>query len=380
MSRMCINNSALEYLQDYHTENSFTDREYVKAMAEELSSTLEAYKVDAKITDYGMTPFAVRFDVMPAPGTSVKNFKNIRTELELWMASPVEITSEGNGKYTISISVKSLNRPIIGLREIIQSPEFMESTGILPIAAGQDALGNPFVFDLAETPHLLIAGTTGSGKSVFINDIILSIMLRNSPDDVRFIMIDPKRVELGPYNGVPYLMSPVVYDNGAALATLSTINEEMRRRYNVFAEAGVRKLEDYNTKCAEDGKLPRIVIVIDEYMDMITDAPKELEELIASFARLGRASGIHLVLATQRPSSDVITGSIKANIPCRASFTVVDWRESKTILDRTGAERLLGSGDMLYSTTESSFPIHAQASFVSEDEIDAIISYFKGKV
>lgn len=365
---------SLDLLQFYNPKNNFTNREYVQAMGEELSSVLESFKVKCRITDIRMTPFAVLFDVMPDPGVSVKTFRNLRVDLEVHMASPVEIVNIGDKKYTIGLAIKNWVRPTIGLRDILESEDFRNNECILPIAAGMDVLGKPFVFDLAATPHLLVAGTTGSGKSTFLNDIVMSIVYTKAPEDVRFLMIDPKGVELTAYNSIPYMLMPVITESGKALAAMKWVDEEMRRRYNTFSGYGVKTIESYNEAVPADSKLPRIVVVVDEYMEMMFHAPKDLEMYIASLSRLARASGIHLVLATQRPSSDVITSDIKANIPCRASFTVVDWRESKTILDRTGAERLLGNGDMLFSAADSSVPIHAQASYVSYEEVDQVIA------
>lgn len=365
---------SLDLLKFYNPKNNFTNREYVQAMGEELSSVLESFKVKCRITDIRMTPFAVLFDVMPDPGVSVKTFRNLRVDLEVHMASPVEIVSIGDKKYTIGLAIKNWVRPTIGLRDILESEDFRKNECILPIAAGMDVLGKPFIFDLAATPHLLVAGTTGSGKSTFLNDIVMSIVYTKAPEDVRFLMIDPKGVELTAYNNIPYMLMPVITESGKALASMKWVDEEMRRRYNTFSGYGVKTIEAYNAAVPADSRLPRIVVVVDEYMEMMFHAPKDLEMYIASLSRLARASGIHLVLATQRPSSDVITSDIKANIPCRASFTVVDWRESKTILDRTGAERLLGNGDMLFSAADSSVPIHAQASYVSYEEVDQVIA------
>ena len=364
---------SLDLLKFYNPKNNFTNREYVQAMGEELSSVLESFKVKCRITDIRMTPFAVLFDVMPDPGVSVKTFRNLRVDLEVHMASPVEIVSIGEKKYTIGLAIKNWVRPTIGLRDIMESEDFRKNNCILPIAAGMDVLGKPFVFDLAATPHLLVAGTTGSGKSTFLNDIVLSLIYTKAPEDVRFLMIDPKGVELTAYNSTPYMLMPVITDSVKALSAMKWVDDEMRKRYNTFSGYGVKNIESYNEAVPAENRLPRIVVIVDEYMEMMFQAPKELEMYITSLSRLARASGIHLVLATQRPSSDVITSDIKANIPCRASFTVVDWRESKTILDRTGAERLLGNGDMLYSAAESSIPIHAQASYVSYEEVDRVI-------
>ena len=368
-----------DLLQKYRTDSKYMDKEYVKAMAEDLSKTLKAYKIDARITDVRMTPFAVKFDVVPDPGVSIKKIKNLRLDLEMWMAAPVEITVASDKQFVVDLAIKSLNRPIVGLRDIIESDEFRNSDYKLPVAAGMDVLGKPFCFDIAEATHLLIAGTTGSGKSVFLNDIILSLLFTKTAEEVRMIMIDPKKVELGPYNGIPHLLFPVINDTDQALSAIQWVEREMARRYKLFSEMKAKTIEEYNQSNNSDNSLPRLLVIVDEYMEMMFQAPKQLEESIANLARSGRAAGIHLILATQRPSSDVITSKIKTNIPCRASFTVIDWRESKTIIDRTGAERLLGSGDMLFSSGDSAIPIHAQASFVSDEEIDTVIEEVKNQ-
>lgn len=371
------NRFPIELLKDYHVENKYTDREFAKQMADTLAANLVAFKVGAVIKDIKMTPFAILFDVTPDAGVSIKKIKDLRVDLEVQLGAPVEIVGLGAQQYTIKIALKNWNRPIIGLKKILESEEFINNDFVLPIAAGMDVIGKPFVFDLVETPHLLVAGTTGSGKSTFLNDLILSILYLKTPADVQFIMIDPKRVELGYYNGLPHLMMPVVKDSKSAFIALNKAKEEMDRRYQIFSELHVKDIESYNAKHGDKDRLPRIVIIVDEYMDMMDEAPKETEAVITSLSRMARASGIHLILSTQRPSSDVITNSIKANLPCRASFTVVDWRESKVIIDRTGAERLLGNGDMLYSAMDSADPVHAQAAYVSYAEVDSVIDYVK---
>ena len=364
---------SLDLLKYYNPKNNFTNREYVQAMADELASALASFKVKCKITDIRMTPFAVRFDVLPEPGVSIKSFQNLHVDLEVHMASPVEIVSNGDKKYTIGVAVKNWERPIIGLRDIMETEEYKHNNFLLPVAAGMDVLGKPCIFDLAATPHLLVAGTTGSGKSTFLNTIVLSLLYSRSPEQVKFVMIDPKGVELNAYGRIPHMLIPVIKDSEKALSSMSWVEEQMRDRYNRFARLRVKNIEAYNDLVSRESRMPRIVVIVDEYMEMMFSAPKELEATITTISRLARPAGIHLILATQRPSADVITNNIKANIPCRASFTVVDWRESKTILDRTGAERLLGNGDMLFSAAESSVPIHAQASYVSYDEVDRVI-------
>lgn len=368
---------SISLLERHNTQNSFTDEDYVIALQDYLQETFDAFRIKGEIADKHPTPFAVLFNVIPKPGESVKKYKSYRVDFEVHMASPVEIVGLGENEGTIGLAVKNWERAIIGLRDIMETDEFKNSGYEIPIAAGMDVLGKPFVFDLVDAPHLLVAGTTGSGKSVFLNDIILSILYTKTPREVQLLMIDPKMVELGAYNGIPHLYMPIINDSEHALSAMEIVDKEMTRRYELFSSLGVKNLDDYNKQVTDEAKLPRIVIVIDEYMEMMYSAPDRLEALVARISRLARAAGVHLVMATQRPSNDVITASIKANLPCRASFTVIDWRESKTILDRTGAERLLGNGDMLFSASGSSVPIHAQAAYVDYDEVDQVIESIK---
>ncbi len=365
---------SLGMLEYHNPQNNFTNREYVQEMANELVSALSAYKVKGTVTDIRMTPFAVLFDVIPDPGVTVKSIQNLRVELEVHMASPIEIVSIGEGKYTIGLAVKNWNRPLIGLRDIMETDEFKKNEYAIPIAAGMNVLGKPFAFDLAATPHLLIAGTTGSGKSTFLNDIVLSVLYTRTPEQVRFLMVDSKGVELQAYNRIPHMLMGVAKESNAALGVMNWAEQEMMGRYNEFAAHSVKNIESYNALAPNGKTMPRIVIIVDEYMEMMFNAPDRLEDSIEHLSRMARAAGIHLVLATQRPSSNVITSRIKTNLQCRASFTVVDWRESKTIIDRTGAERLLGNGDMLFSTADSAVPIHAQAAYVSYPEVDRVLA------
>ncbi len=365
-------------LLDYHNaKNDFMDFEYVESMKDSLANILKAYDLHGEIIGYHMTPLAVSFDVDPGIGESIKEYKKIRVDLEVHMAWAVEIGGIFEKEGVLEITIKRWERPLIGLRDIMESDVFQNSGYEIPIAAGMEVRGNPLIIDLAKTPHLLVAGTTGSGKSIFLNDIIMSILLNKSPKDVHLVMFDPKRVEFGAYAGIPHLSRHIIYDQRDAINTLRWLDAEMMNRYNTFVQCGVKDIDAYNLKVEPSQKLHRIVMIIDEYMELMYQAITEFEDLIQRLSRMARASGIHLVLATQRPSKDVITSNIKANIPCRASFTVVDWRESKTILDRTGAEKLLGNGDMLYSEGTSSVPIHAQAAYVSYDEIDRAIEELK---
>lgn len=372
-----VHNFPITLLQLRDEENQFTDVEFSKSMETILTKNLEAFNVGASIKDTRRTPFAIMFDVQPDVGVSVKKIKDLRLDLETQLGSPVEIEKNGETDFTVQVGIKNITRPLVGLRNILESDEFVNSDAELPIAAGADIMGKPFVFDLADTPHMLVAGTTGSGKSTFLNDLIISLLYTKTPEEIHFVMVDPKRVELGCYNKIPHLMMPVVTNPKQALFTLNAVKGEMERRYRVFSEISARDLASFNEKQTDKYKLPRLIVIVDEYADMIGASPKDLEKVVESIVKMGRAAGIHLILSTQQPGSDVITPLIKANLPCRASFTVVDSRESKSIIDRTGAERLLGYGDMLYSATDSALPVHAQAAFVSYDEIDAVIDYFK---
>lgn len=373
---MAYSYPTIDLLKHHNSITKFSNNEYVQEMTESLKRFMKVFKLHGDIVDIRVTPFTVMFDIAPQSGVSFKEFKNLKLDMEVNFGSPVEIVSSKD-KYTIGIAIKDWKRPIIGFRNIMESKEFVENKYKLPIAAGMDVLGKPFIFDLAETPHLLVAGTTGSGKSTFLNDIIMSIVYNKTPAQVRFVMIDVKRIEMGPYDPIPHMLLPVVKDRKKAMAAFRWLEEEMMRRYKLFSTIDVRKIETYNEAAIKSNELaymPRIVFIVDEYMELMFDSSKEMEEIIKHISRSARAVGIHLVLATQRPTRDVITPGIKANIPCRASFTVVDWRESKTIIDRTGAERLLGEGDMLFSLAESATPVHAQAAFVSEQEVDNVIA------
>ena len=365
----------IELLNDCSEENKFTDRRFALVLQSRLAKTLDAFKVGAFIKDARRTPFAIMFDVEPDVGVSVKKIKDLREDLETRFGCPVEIENTGETKFTVQVGIKNISRPLVGLRNVIESDAFQNNDYELPIAAGMDIMGKPFVFDLASTPHLLVAGTTGSGKSTFLNDLILSLLYVKTPSEVQFLMVDPKRVELGGYNGIRHLMMPVVTSAKQAIFTMNAAKSEMERRYRSFSAVNVRDLDSYNEKQIGVEKLPRIIVIVDEYADMIADAPKDLEKIIGSIAKMGRAAGIHLVLSTQQPGKGVITPSIKANLPCRASFTVVDKRESKAIIDRTGAEKLLGYGDMLYSASDASMPVHAQAAYVSFEEVDRVIEF-----
>ncbi|MFR2406828.1 MAG: DNA translocase FtsK, partial [Eubacterium callanderi] len=312
----------------------------------------------------------------------VNKIVNLADDLALNLAtSDIRIEAPIPGKAAVGIEVPNEESVIVGLREIIETPAFENFKGPLPFALGKTLSGQNIIGDISKMPHVLIAGATGSGKSVCINSIIISLLYKASPEDLRFIMIDPKMVELNQYNAIPHLLIPVVTDPKKASYALNWGIKEMTDRYQLFKENGVRDIDGYNELMAGQGgeKLPRIVIVVDELADLMMTSPKECENAICRIAQLARACGIHLIIATQRPSVDVITGLIKANIPSRIAFSVASNTDSRTILDMAGAEKLLGKGDMLYYPVGKSKPLRVQCTFVSDAEINRVINAVKPK-
>ncbi len=345
-----------------------------------IEETLKNFGVKAKIIEVNVGPSITRFELQLDPGVKVNKFVNLSNDLALSLAtSDIRIEAPIPGKAAVGIEVPNDVSEIVGLREIIETPQFIESKSPLTFALGKTLSGENVIGDIGKMPHVLIAGATGSGKSVCINSIIVSLIFKASPDELRFIMIDPKMVELNQYNAIPHLLIPVVTDPKKASYALNWGLKEMTDRYLLFKNAGVRDIETYNdfmTKSNEK-KLPRIVIVIDELADLMITSPKECENAICRIAQLARACGIHLIIATQRPSVDVITGLIKANIPSRIAFSVASNTDSRTILDTGGAEKLLGKGDMLYFPVGQSKPTRVQCTYVSDSEINAVIDAIK---
>lgn len=371
----------ISLLRDYSADSIFTDADRVRGLAEVLQSTCNAFNIDARVTDVKATSLAITFTLSLAAGVSVKSITKLKADFELHLASEIEFSGYGEGKNSIQILAKNMNRPMIGLKSVMSTRDFEESESPLTVAAGVDVQGNPFIIDIAQAPHMLIAGTTGSGKSVFIDDILISILCKAKPEEVRLLLIDPKIVELNPYNNVPHLLAPVINTPEESLNSFMWVEDEMLRRYDTFSSVNVKHIDVYNSYAEKNGldKLPRILIIVDEFTDLMLESPKETNEVIDRIARLGRAAGVHLILATQLPVAKIVTPQIKANIPCRASFTVVDGRESRIILDKTGAERLLGNGDMIFSQSEHGGSVHAQAAYVSETELWNIVNYIKSK-
>ncbi|XRP92202.1 DNA translocase FtsK [Desulfitobacterium sp. Sab5] len=350
-----------------------------------LEQVLADFGVQAKVVRVTRGPVITRFELAPAPGVKISRIVHLADDIALGLAArDVRIEAPIPGKAAIGIEVPNKHPRPVPFREVLETQPFQENPSKLKTALGKDISNQPVIADLKKMPHILIAGATGSGKSVCITSLINSILFNARPEEVKFLMVDPKMVELSIYNGIPHLLAPVVTDPKKAAAALKWIVKEMETRYELFAAAGVRDIERYNRqKNAEtDHKssiLPWIVVIIDELADLMMVAANEVEEAICRLAQMARAAGIHLVIATQRPSVDVITGVIKANIPSRVSFAVSSQIDSRTILDATGAEKLLGKGDMLYSPQGLNKPVRVQGCFVSDDEVQRVISYWKSQ-
>ncbi|AIS52467.1 DNA translocase FtsK [Thermoanaerobacter kivui] len=342
-----------------------------------IEETLQNFGVDAKVIQVTKGPAITRFELQPSAGVKVSRIVSLTDDIALSLAAPsVRIEAPIPGKSAVGIEVPNEKISPVYLREVIDSKKFRNFKSNLAIALGKDIAGNIVIADLAKMPHLLIAGATGSGKSVCINSLIVSLLYKASPQGVKMILIDPKVVELNIYNGIPHLLTPVVTDPKKAAGVLNWAVQEMTKRYTLFAEHGVRDIDSFNEKYKENS-LYKIVIIIDELSDLMMVSPAEVEEYIFRLAQMARAAGIHLVIATQRPSVDVITGVIKANIPSRISFAVSSQIDSRTILDMAGAEKLLGKGDMLFNPIGESKPIRVQGAFISEEEVEAVVNFLK---
>lgn len=350
-----------------------------------LEETLTSFGVKAKVIQVSRGPTVTRYEVQPAPGVKVSRIMSLADDIALAMAAPhVRIEAPIPGKAALGIEVPNKEIHLVHLRELLESKEFIQSPSPLTVALGRGIAGQAVVTDLAQTPHLLIAGATGAGKSVCLNTLIVSILFKSGPDTVKFVLIDPKVVELTTFNQIPHLACPVVTDAKKAAATLRWLVKEMERRYEALAAAGVRDITRYNSvlKLGDEkgGRLPYIIVVIDELADLMMVAPVDVEDAICRLAQMARAAGIHLVVATQRPSVDVITGLIKANIPSRISFAVSSQVDSRTILDIAGAEKLVGRGDMLFFPVGSTKPVRLQGAYLSDREVEAVVEYLKKEV
>lgn len=370
----------LSLLSDSYVEDKTDTKLNIEENVKTLERTFANFGIDAKVVGVIHGPTVTRYEIHPAPGVKISKITNLSNDIALSFAvASVRIEAPIPGKNAVGIEVPNRKRINVYLREILQSSEFQNGKYKLPIALGIDIGGNPIIADLTELPHLLIAGATGSGKSVCINNIILSILYKLSPEKVKLLMIDPKRVELNVYNGIPHLLIPIITDASQAIKVLNWSISEMEKRFKMFAEAGVRNLDGYNEYVRNNNNgtetLPYIIIVIDELADLMLSSPVKAEESLCRLAQMTRATGIHLIIATQRPSVDIITGSIKVNFPSRIAFAVSTQVDSRTILDVNGAEKLLGNGDMLFSPVGASKPIRAQGAFVVEKEIRNVVSF-----
>uniref|UniRef100_UPI0011150F61 DNA translocase FtsK n=1 Tax=Bacillus cereus TaxID=1396 RepID=UPI0011150F61 len=363
-------------------QSALDNTEWLEEQKELLDTTFNNFHVGAHVINVSQGPAVTRFEVQPDPGVKVNKITNLSDDIKLSLAAKdIRIEAPIPGKSAIGIEVPNKESKPVFLREILRSPVFTKSESPLTVALGLDISGDPIVTDIRKMPHGLIAGATGSGKSVCINAILTSILYKAKPHEVKLMLIDPKMVELAPYNSVPHLVAPVITDVKAATAALKWAVEEMERRYELFAHAGARDLTRYNTIVSEreipGETLPYIVIVIDELADLMMVAPGDVEEAICRIAQKARACGIHLLVATQRPSVDVITGLIKSNIPTRIAFTVSSQVDSRTIIDIGGAEKLLGRGDMLFLGNGTSKPVRVQGVYVSDDEIEKTVDHVK---
>ena len=366
---------SINCLKNYNgSKNSYKEQNKSK----EVIDTLKNFNIEIQDCNATFGPTITRYEVSPKPGTKVSKIVNLSDDLALSLAArSIRIEAPVPGKSVIGIEVPNDKPQVVGLREVITSNEFINDPSSLAVGLGKEISGKPLIADLAKMPHLLIAGATGSGKSVCVNTIITSLLYKSSPEEVKLLLIDPKVVELAHYNGIPHLLSPVVTDPKKASNALNWAVNEMNKRYQLFAENGVKDIAGYNRKC--ENKMHKIVIIIDELADLMMACGNEVEDYICRLAQMARAAGMHLIIATQRPSVDVITGIIKANIPSRIAFAVSSQTDSRTILDMGGAEKLLGNGDMLYYPLGAAKPVRIQGAFISEEESEKVIDEIKAQ-
>lgn len=359
-----------------------SDKEKIRKKAKVLENTLDNFGVDAKVNQVTVGPTITRFEIQPAPGVKVSKIVSLNDDIALNLeARNIRIVAPIPGKAAVGIEIPNDETSIVTLRDVLEISKKEYNKNKLSFGLGKDIAGTPIISRLDKMPHLLIAGATGSGKSVCVNTIITSILCNAKPDEVKFLMIDPKVVELNNYNGIPHLILPVVTDPKKAAGALGWAVSEMQDRYKLFADNSVRDISGYNKKFSEDREkiLPRVVVIIDELADLMMVAPNQIEDSICRLAQMARAAGIHLIVATQRPSVDVITGIIKANIPSRIAFSVSSQTDSRTIIDIGGAEKLLGKGDMLYYPVGESKPFRVQGAFISDEEVEGIVDFIKNQ-
>jgi DNA segregation ATPase FtsK/SpoIIIE-like protein len=367
-------------LKDYPDGEYWEIDAETRRSATVLMETLEEFKIKAEVTGIRKGPVITMFEILPSPGVKISRIVNLADNIALRLAaSRVRIVAPIPGKHAVGIEVPNKQRAIVSFKEMVSLKDFQDTRMEIPVALGKDISGEAQLIDLTQTPHLLIAGATGSGKSVCVNSIICSILYRKAPEDVRILLIDPKIVELKAYNDIPHLLTPVVTEPKRAFQALQYCIDEMERRYSLLDNTGARDIRSYNKKAVKHkltiGKIPYWVIVIDEFADLMATTGKEMEAVLARLAAMARAVGIHLVLATQRPSIDVITGLIKANIPSRIAFMVASKFDSRIIIDSVGAEKLLGQGDMLFTPAWDPIPVRIQGTYLSEEEVEAITDH-----
>lgn len=360
-------------------KGSQSNGEEVAQNAMMLENVLSNFGITAKVVNATQGPTVTRYEIEPAPGVKVSRIVNLTDDIALNLAAQhIRMEAPIPGKSAIGIEVPNKTTEAVHLRDVLDCSDFKDARGGIPVGLGKDIAGKPVITDLAKMPHLLVAGTTGSGKSVCVNTLISSILFSRKPEEVKLLLIDPKMVELSIYNGIPHLMAPVVTDMKKAAAVLRWAVREMEARYKAFASSGKRDIKSYN-EAHPKAAMPLIVLIIDELADLMMTAPDDIEESISRLAQMARAAGIHMVLATQRPSVNVITGSIKANVPSRISFAVGSQIDSRTILDMAGAEKLLGKGDMLFAPIGANKPIRVQGAFISDDEVEHLVEFVKAQ-
>jgi S-DNA-T family DNA segregation ATPase FtsK/SpoIIIE len=362
-------------------EGGLPDKHELEQKAELIQNTLGNFKVDARVREVHPGPAVTLFTLQPAAGVKVRRITELQNDLALALAAPsIRIEAPVPGMARVGIEIPNANIQIVGLRETIESADFQRSKAKIPLALGRDVNGESIIGDLAKMPHLLIAGATGSGKSVCINGIIGTFLLTRQPTELQMVMIDPKMVELVGFNGVPHLKGPVVTEMDKVVGALRLVLQEMERRYQVFSSLGVRNIDGYNLRREDDPsleRLPYLVVIIDELADLMMTTPEEVESLLVRLAQMARATGIHLLIATQRPSVDVLTGLIKANIPARIAFAVTSQTDSRVVLDLPGAERLLGKGDMLFLPPDAAKPKRIQGPYIDDKDLQHVVGHWR---